>query len=71
MSLWSDLCALIDTGNSGTDVGHGNTGFNASEVGRITDSTTKEATQAGHDARDDMAKQGGWGIPADRHSKSK
>lgn len=69
MSLWGDICALIDTGNSGPDVGRGNTGFSAAEVGRMTGSTSKDAAHAGHEARNDMANQGGWGIPSNRHDQ--
>jgi len=68
-NLVADISALIDTGNSGPDVGKGNTGFNAVEVGRMTNSTTKDAVRAGHEARNDMAKQGGWGIPSNRHDQ--
>lgn len=67
MSLWSDIGALNDSGNGGSDIGKGNDSFNAAEVGSMTGVSSNEAAGAGHAARDDMAESGNMGISSDRH----
>jgi hypothetical protein len=37
---------------------------------KLTDSTPKEVTEAWHAARDDAAREGGWGVPKNRHGSS-
>lgn len=41
--------------------------YSQDEAAEDTESPDEETTQAWHDARDDAAKEGGWGVPADRH----
>lgn len=43
--------------------------YTQKDAKKETDATTKEAKSAWHTARDDAAKEGGWGVPEDRHSK--
>ena len=40
------------------------------DTARETNSTMKEVKEASHQARDDAAKEGGWGVPEDRHGDS-
>ena len=42
-------------------------GYDKSDAARDTDSSTGKVSEAWHQARDDAAKEGGWGVPADRH----
>lgn len=44
-------------------------GYNEKDAARDTDSLTSKVSEAWHSARDDAAKEGGWGVPADRHNK--
>ncbi len=42
-------------------------GYSKSDAAKDTDSSTSKVSEAWHTARDDAAKEGGWGVPADRH----
>jgi len=42
-------------------------GYGKKDAAQDTDSSTKDVSRAWHDARDDAAEEGGWGVPADRH----
>lgn len=42
-------------------------GYDKTDAAKDTDSSTRDVSSAWHDARDDAAKEGGWGVPADRH----
>jgi len=43
------------------------TQYDESDASKDTDSSEKEVNEAWHDARDDAAEEGGWGVPKDRH----
>ena len=45
------------------------TGYTARDAARDTAVKAKEVAAAWHQARDDAAKAGGWGVPADRHQQ--
>ncbi len=64
-----DVDALKEAGYSTDDVGSGNKTMTSKDVGGMTDSSSRDASAAGHAARDDMAKDGTMGVPADRHGK--
>ena len=42
-------------------------GYTKGDAGRDTGASTGKVSQAWHQARDDAAKEGGWGVPKDRH----
>jgi hypothetical protein len=44
--------------------------YNKKDAASDTGSTSKEVSKAWHDARDHAAKEGGWGVPSDRHGDS-
>jgi len=44
--------------------------YTKKDAARDTGTSVKKVSQAWHDARDDAAKEGGWGVPRDRHSGS-
>lgn len=68
-SLANDIGALQEAGYDTSDVGTGNTSFNAGWVGQETGVSSSEAAAAGHAARDDMEASGNMGIPPDRHNR--
>lgn len=39
------------------------------DTARESGDSVKDVTRAWHDARDDAAKDGDWGVPEDRHDK--
>ena len=43
--------------------------YGKADAAKDTDTSTSKVSEAWHDARDDAAKEGGQGVPADRHSK--
>ena len=43
--------------------------YDKKDAAEDTDSSTKDVSRAWHDARDDAAEEGGWGVPADRHGE--
>ena len=43
------------------------TQYDKGDAAKDTDSSEKEVSQAWHDARDDAADEGGWGVPENRH----
>ena len=45
-------------------------GYGKEDAAKDTDTSTGKTSEAWHDARDDAAKEGGWGVPSDRHDKS-
>lgn len=44
--------------------------YDKKDAARDTDSSSKDVSHAWHDARDDAAKDGGHGVPHDRHHDS-
>jgi len=40
------------------------------DTARETNSSIKEVKKSFHQARNDAAKEGGWGVPEDRHRES-
>ena len=42
-------------------------GYTKKDAAKDTESTVKEVSRAHHQARNDAAKEGGWGVPKDRH----
>lgn len=42
--------------------------YGKEDAAKDTNTSTGKVSEAWHDARDDAAKEGGWGVPADRHS---
>lgn len=61
--------ALDEAGYDTSDYGTGNKTFDRDWVADETDSSNKDASYAGHVARDDMADAGDMGVPADRHGE--
>ena len=45
-------------------------GYDKTDAGKDTDTSTSKVSQAWHDARDHAAEEGGWGVPTDRHNES-
>lgn len=45
-------------------------GYDKKDAAKDTDSSTKEVSKAWHEARNDAAKEGGHGVPEDRHGDS-
>lgn len=43
-------------------------GYSKGDAGRDTGASTGKVSEAWHQARDDAAKEGGWGVPKDRHN---
>lgn len=43
--------------------------YTEKDAAKDTNSSSKDTTRAWHDARDDAAKDGDWGVPEDRHDK--
>jgi len=41
--------------------------FTVEDAAKETDTSTSKVSEAWHDARDDAAEEGGWGVPEDRH----
>jgi hypothetical protein len=37
------------------------------DASKDTGDSTSKVSEAWHDARDDAAEEGGWGVPEDRH----
>jgi hypothetical protein len=64
-----DIQALKDNGYDTDDVGRGNKAVNEKSVAKETDTTSGKASDAAHDARDDMEEDGTMGIPEGRHDK--
>lgn len=64
----SDVQALKDHGYDTSDVGRGNKAVTEKSVAEETGSSSSEASDAAHTARDDMAEDGSMGVPGDRHS---
>ena len=46
-------------------------GFSQKDAQKATNTTRKNTSRAYHDARNDAAKEGGHGVPKDRHSSRK
>jgi hypothetical protein len=46
-------------------------GYTEKDAAKDTDSTEKEVNKTWHQARDDAAEDGKWGVPEDRHGKNK
>ena len=67
MGKESDVQALKDNGYDTSDVGRGNKAVTEKTVAEETGSSSRDAGEAAHDARDDMAEDGSMGIPSDRH----
>ena len=67
MSKESDVQALKDNGYSTDDVGRGNKAVTEKSVAEETGSSSRDASAAAHDARDDMAEDESTGVPKDRH----
>lgn len=44
--------------------------YSKSDASKDTSSSASQVSHAWHDARDDAAKEGGWGVSKDRHNKS-
>jgi len=65
-SLFGDIGALNDTGHGSDSIGKGNSDF-SKDVGKETGASQRQVSESGHAARDDMAREGGWGIPSNRH----
>lgn len=42
-------------------------GYTKKDAAKDCDTSVKEVSKAHHQARDDAAKEGGWGVPEDRH----
>ena len=64
-----EKAALQDAGDETGDAGRGNKAMTPKSVGEMTGDTSKQAEEAFHVAKDDMAKAGDMGVPADRHNK--
>ena len=69
MGTKEDVQALEDNGYDTSDVGRGNKAISEKSVAEETGSSSKDAAEAAHDARDDMAEDDSMGVPADRHDK--
>lgn len=67
MSKESDTQALKDNGYDTSDVGRGNKAVTEKSVAEETGSSSRQASDAAHDARDDMEADGGMGVPSNRH----
>lgn len=46
-------------------------GYDKTDAARDTDTSTGKVSEAWHQAREDAAKEGGWGVPKDRHGSSR
>lgn len=44
--------------------------YNKVDAAKDTGRSTSEVSRAWHTARDDAAKEGGWGVPDNRHDES-
>jgi len=44
-------------------------GYSKTDAARDTGSSTSDVSRAHHDARDVAAKEGGWGVPSNRHDR--
>ncbi len=42
-------------------------GYDKADAAKDTDTSTSKVSEAWHDARDDAAKEGGHGVPENRH----
>jgi len=42
--------------------------YDKTDAAKDTSSSTSKVSEAWHQAREDAAKEGGWGVPADRHA---
>ena len=45
-------------------------GYGKGDAARDTGASTSQVSQAWHDARDDAAREGGHGVPSDRHGSN-
>lgn len=63
-----DLRDLQETGHDTKDAGRK---LHDSKIAQLNDESPKNASHAGHVARDDIAKAGDMGIPSDRHGSDK
>lgn len=63
-SVGRDLNALREAGYNTKDAGQG---LSKQAIHRESQDSGRKTAAAGHQARTDMAKEGGWGIPSDRH----
>lgn len=45
-------------------------GYDKKDASKDTGDSTGKVSEAWHDARDDAAKEGGWGVPEDRHGSN-
>ena len=43
------------------------TQYSKNDAAKDTESSTSDVSRAWHDARDDAAKSGDWGVPSNRH----
>ena len=46
-------------------------GYTKEDAAKESKSSPKEVSEAWHGARDDAAKEGGWGVPSERHGGEK
>lgn len=46
------------------------TSYDKKDAAKDTNTTPKEVSKAWHQARDDAAREGKWGVPENRHEKS-
>ena len=44
--------------------------YDEKDAAKDTNVSTKEVSSTWHQARDDAAKEGNWGVPKDRHGSS-
>lgn len=63
-SVSNDLRALQGAGYDTQDAG---TKMSNRDIQRSSTDSGRATAAAGHQARNDMAKDGGWGVPTDRH----
>jgi hypothetical protein len=45
--------------------------FNEKDAAELTNVSIREVNETWHQARDDAAKEGGWGVPENRHGNDK
>jgi len=59
-----------DSGMADHRIGGGGTAYSKQDAARDTGVSVKHVSGAWHDAKDAAAKEGGWSVPAGRHSSS-
>ena len=45
--------------------------YNEKDAAKETNVSVKEVSKTWHEARNDAAKEGNWGVPANRHGEDK